>query len=329
MAITQPEIDALAGNNPLVASRNALEDNQNAAEWRNDGANKWTSGSNNTATGFDADRAHDGYQDAVTKPAVPGAGTGSRAFLLDLLTTLTNILPNESNEIDCAVVGGHNFSQCGGTVNAYLEYCEAGDGDFSPAHIAYEWLNIVNDKRLVGLNFGETATYVAANSRITKRYWRLRVTSASNFAGAEPQFGELFLAKRRQLSQHGDVPFRKVGMRSRQDKTPSKSGISTVYEYYQRRFVKPFRWRFPEGVISQLYGLDDGDNILRWYRDCGGGNKPFYYIEYPNTLPGEAYFCRMRSPDLEFEKLDNVLTRFETTLEEEGPFVDVEQAGTT
>lgn len=312
---------------PVVLPRNSLEDYQNAAEWRNDGVDTWASGSDNTATGYDTDYAFDGFQDAVTKPA--SSANGSRSLLLDLSTTITDVVPSESNFVDGVVIAGHNFSNCGGTVNVYLEYDGSGNADFSDARIAFQWLNVSNNKRLVGLNFGTSASYSAAYGLISARYWRLRITSSSNFGNAEPEIGELMLSRRRQMSQHGVVPYKRRGLRTRQDKTSAKSGISTVYQYSESGAQLPFTWRFAEGGDDTLYGLDEGAIILAWFRDCAGGSKPFYYIEDPISAPQVAYFMRLEAAELDFDKVDNILTAFSAMLVEEAPNVFIEQYGTS
>lgn len=321
MAVPAAQQNAFNADKPLVAARNNLEDYNNVPEWRNDGDDRWSSGSDAVATGFDTDVVYDGFADPGRHTKPTAAAVGSRSLLLDLQTSVGGA----SVLTDLGIINGHNLSECGGTVDAFLEFDENDANTFADPRIAYEWTSIADNERLVGYNLGETASYVAAFAQLTKRYWRFRVTSSTNFAGAEPQVSEITLSTRHQLSQQGNQPLRTYGLRSEILKSTGKAGAGTVYEFFEGQSVIPVAWSFGDYADDSMYGLNEGSTILDWYRNSGGGTKPHYYVPNPSTVPKRAFFVRMADPVLNFDESHGTIIAFKTALVEEAGFVDSEQ----
>ena len=322
MAVSPGAQAAMADDQPLILARNnaaKIRSGTTEPEWRNDDVNTWSAGSDNTATGFDTKRVRDGHGDSPSKPAVVGS-IGSRALLFDLESTLTDLVPNETNTADMAIIHGHNFSQCGGLVDCFLE--SDSDPAFGTAVVQASTTSIAGDKRIVFLNFQGTFQFVAA------RYWRIRITSSTDFAGAEPEISEFYLGPRRQLQEKGQQPQRTHGQIAEQEKTRAKSGVSTTYVYNVGGDLDlPRTWRPVDGVDSSLYGLNDAATILQWHIDCDRFTKPFFYIEDPTTNPQLARFVKTDEATLLFDKSGAVLISFDTVMVEEAPYVDIEQRG--
>jgi len=253
---------------PCFVGKNGLVDYNNSAEWRT--AKTWAAGSDATASGFPTRRAHDLYNNAVTKP---NANQTAWYLLLDL------------NDITFDTIVYSNFDIGTTTATADVDFWIANDNAFTTAAVAVSQLN------------------VTAGTGVLQRYVGLLATKYSNvqwaaleinYGGGDsltPSIGEVWVGERHQFQVYPFLPYHS-----------GRDGIGRTTSFHGQRGAQVGQWTSDNGLIS-VYRKYSGQQIIEMSLpinatddriehedlmiDTDYFTKPFIAIPDPNESPSD------------------------------------------
>ncbi len=278
-AIPASELAAYTADAPLFLAGNVLSLYNALPQWRVSGS--WTSGTNIAASGAPTRWAFDGHGHLPSRLTLPSPVINDFSYIMDLSEGT-----NDARTFDSVVIWNHNFHLMTPTVTVYLEISD--NSDFSGDVDLATWLILsATDYRLTSFSLNTAKRYTNA------RYVRLRVNTSAvgGFVTTPPFVGEIFLARRYQMSYPPELGVMPTGEISRDVTIFSpKSAASTTYVRNRGGRVFP-------SMMFRSGGADrNGHNQETAFRNFWSasrqGTQTFVYVPNPSTQPGLAVFCR-------------------------------------
>lgn len=289
--IPQAELDALLLDKPLLIGGNRLESvilKSGSINWHE------TPGSiNRDLTDAPPKRALDGFHNVLTFPDV-AANPGRTEWFLDIDL-------NDTPEIDCAAILGHNFKDEGVTL-VELSHTNAS---YTTPTLVESIASFPDNRRIVFLDFG--------GDRFTEDFWTLHIEGPANF---EPAIGELVLGRRRQMFAHPTLPHDIGRNRTRRDLRQTEGGVIGVYNFGIGQHLQTFAYR--------IASTDTVDQLIAWREDTTFGSRPSLVLPRPNTDKQNAYVMWMDPDDFTFPFLGPSERLIRMDLIESAPFVNLE-----
>lgn len=226
---------------------------------------------NASATGYPATCGADRKGNHLTKPATAGT---TRYWMADFGTA--------PPDFDVAILFGHNLGAIGsGTAELSIADDSAFTvnlqviGTFDPnpdTSTARQVLTTLKHTGAVPLRYSGA------------RYVRLKFVFA---AAQTPQFGELWLGRRRQMSTHFLLDgFDNLGEESGRDEFVADDGNRILYGTGARART------VPANLILGTNNSGEAATHRSWWTDCRGGTRPSVLILSPSTAPNTtAMIC--------------------------------------
>lgn len=219
---------------------------------------------NATASGYPATCGMDRKGNHLTKPATAGT---TRYWMADLGTT--------PPDFDVAILFGHNLGAIGsGTAelsiaddNAFTSNLQV-IGTFDPNPDTTTTRQVLTTLKHTG---SDPLRYSGV------RYVRLKFVFG---ASQTPQFGELWLGRRRQLSSNFLLEaYDNLSEQSENIRYVADDGSRTIYGKGSRARVAP---------VDMILGANNSGEAgvhRSWWTDCDGGSKPSVLILQPSSAP--------------------------------------------
>ncbi len=310
---------------PYLVGNNVLERYNVLPQWRVSGA--WDSGTDiSDNTNYPVWHAWDRSGDAVTRPTSAAQNQTECSFIMDLNPGTTTTL----GEVDTFVVIGHNFHTWDpATTEVYLDL-DLGDGDLPPAPVPdfsgnvtgafWDMADWDDGRRLISQEVG----LLGADSRFsTIRYARLRIVRTSgNFGSVVPEFSELWLGRRRQMSYFPNVPFdNRAGQSDRVDHHAEGGHVTTYFKTSKQAILN----MTVRSGGADMNGHDQNDALQNWWWTESEGGKPSLLVLNTSTdLLAEPYIV-LPSSDFSLPVVGAPFERQgQLTFEEIAPFYRAE-----
>lgn len=269
--IAAGELAALAADRMILVGNNVLESYNALPEWRTSGV--LSSGTDITASVYPTSFGFDRGASVRTKPTY-SAGWTEVSYVCNLSGGSTDVL-----SADTAVVWGHNFSELGGNLAITLDIANASDfgasqGTATDAPASFrtlaQWNNPTTSARLYSLSLNGLG--LLSDQRYTSiQYLRLRIRKTSGTFSTAPEFGELWLGRRRQLPYFPDVPWSEETYMSDVADHRSISGVIT--RYVRNRGGRLFDLALTMAGADPTYSIDPYTQLKSWWSECGYGSK--------------------------------------------------------
>ena len=262
-ALAAQETTDFAADRPILIGTNP-GDSVADARWNATGS---LADADTSASGYPAAAGIDRKGNELTKPATAGT---TRYWMADLGAA--------PPDIDCAILFNHNLGAIG-SGTAALQF--ADNAAFSSNLITVGTFDPNPDtdtRRAVMFDLHHTG---AVPLRYTlARYVRLLFTFGTS---QTPQFGELWLGRRRQLSTN----FLLAGYDNEEEETGAEEfeaddGNVRLYGISPRRRCVSATFKLGGGNSSEA-GV-----VKSWWSDCEGASKPSVLVLQPSTAPQDT-----------------------------------------
>ena len=293
--LSQAKQDALAKDAPLVLAKHALRDAAGTYEWRLSGS--FTSGSAAAAAGFPTSRAHDGFHNLVTKP---NASAVTWYFIIDFGASALQ-------SIDSMFIGGHNF----GTNSATVKLQIANASDFVAGLTTIATTTPSTNARIIELVLGNGGD-PGPNVYGSLQFARLEITAAGGFT---PEFAELVLSERTQLSESALVEYDPDWEDDRVSDFTARSGGTSRYVFFRGRAVRAGTFLSGDSTFEA--------SIIEWWDETDDGTETFIWIEAPSSSATLGHVMLMES-EFRFPKLHPSIRRHDFSMMEQPPFAKSE-----
>lgn len=262
-ALSAQETTDFAADLPILIGTNP-GDNVADARWNATGS---LADADTSASGYPAAAGIDRKGNELTKPS--SAGT-TRYWMADLGAT--------PPDIDCAILFSHNLGAIGsGTVA--LQF--ADDAAFTVNLITVGTFNPNPDtdtRRAVLFSLFHTGAVPLRYS--LARYVRLVFTFGSS---QTPQFGEIWLGRRRQLSAAALLSgYDNEEEESGAEEFEADDGNVRLYALSPRRRVVSAQFKLGTGNSGEA-GV-----VKSWWSDCKGASKPCVIVLQPSSAPQDT-----------------------------------------
>lgn len=266
-ALAAQETTDFAADLPILVGSN-VGDTLASARWNATGS---LADADATATNYPATLGMDRKGNHLTKPSTAGT---TRYWMADLGASV--------GDFDVAMLIGHNM----GTIGDGTAVLEIADDNAFTSNLqtigTFDPDPDTSDARIVLTTLKHTGAVPLRYSGA--RYVRLNFT----FSGSQtPQFGELWLGRRRQLSVAPLlVGYDNTGEESTRREFVADDGNATLYGIGPRRKVVP-----AEFVLGTSHSAEVG-TVLSWWDECYGGTRPGLVILQPSSAPNTtAMIC--------------------------------------
>lgn len=274
---------AIAANKPLfMVSKTAAGMAQALArsEWRTTGS--FSSGSDQTATGYSTARSYDHFPAVET---MPDNSTTPNYLIFDFGTP--------GIAFDSVAIVGHNFGSMLTTVSVDIEI--ANDTAFSSGLRTIGTIASMTAGRVCWLSLGIPAG-ASFEAYTGVQYARVKMTGIDRV----PTIGQVVFGTRYQMSQRSNVPYDDQEFHSNVVDFVSQGGHLSRYVRHSGRRDFNLAWT-PTG--ADAYGLDDLTTLRSWFAAIEYGSKPFLFIDQPEAekhatgITKQAHYVTA-SPDL-------------------------------
>lgn len=288
-AISASEVTSMAADKPLVCASNAVR-NYSDIDWRTSGS--FTGGSDATDADFPTKRLQDSQTNLVTKS---DGATTTWYLIMDLGTS--------GDDIDTAFLMNHNLGTVGGMSTVSLQF--SNTNTFTTTQTVATWTNPANDNRLQKLSLTHNTVTSLRYSGV--QYARVKTVSAGN---TTPEFGEIILGRRRQLSQKPIRPYAVYSYGRDSVEQRSESGVIS-------RNTLSRGQRFIDAGL-QIYTDADETTVKAIWTESGQGRYPIVWVEDPTTDPGAFNLMWIRSEGFALPRAGPNLRTLSLSLEEQG-----------
>lgn len=272
-ALTAAEVADAAADHVCLAGAQQAE-GASVVRWNGTGS---FATADDTATGYPGSRAYDRAGRTMTKPATARL---AQYLLLDLGSTW-------AGEVDFVALIGHNAGAISGDGNGALSLnVDIADDSTFATNLQTVWSQTVaadtKNQRLVsttgtGPVLGISHTGTVALRYTAARFWRLKLSrAAGTFV---PQVGELWLARRRQLTIVQLLGSDKDQQRDEVYDFYSQGSSITRYTPNSGQAVKECKFLLP--ATSERTTIDS------WRSECAK-TKAGLFIQNPSTAPRAA-----------------------------------------
>ena len=270
------EITNFAADHPIAAGLHALSGSAFAARWNTAGT---IAAADVSATGYPALNAGDFRGTVPTKPNTTA-------------TTWYHVMDLGASgvpDVDMALLLNHNLGTIGG-MTVTLEIADTSDFTGGTFQVIATWTPGSSSLRLVEYTLKHTGSAALRYSGL--RYVRLKFVNAG---AVTPQFGELWLGRRRQFSTDPAIGYDEREAAGTASAFAFDDGTSLIYSWNGDGPAQK-AIRFP--ALSST----DATLALAVRDDCKRGTRPILWCDQPSTAANRTLLMvpptAMRRPTL-------------------------------